>query len=105
MSDVKLDFQPSKPYSTKGTLIVYAENGAIPLHSDTFDLASDSRRTAFVKKVAQEHKGIPAEKITSAILAEVSKIMAEKRKATEKMELEIKALREQSPKESKIITP
>ena len=84
MSEIKLDFQPSGLYSTRGILAVYGENDAVPLMCDTFDLANDRRRAAFVKKLVQEHKGIPTEKTNSAILAEVAKIMAEKRRAAEK---------------------
>jgi hypothetical protein len=75
MSDVRLDFQPNKPHSTKGTLIVLAGNDTRALHSDTLDVANDKRRTAFIEKLTREHQGICPDKVQQAILGSVGKLI------------------------------
>ena len=82
MSEIKLDFQPNKPYVTKGTLSVFDSKGTL-LHSDTLDLATNKKRKAFVEDVAEICEAIPAEKLEQAILEKVAEIQAEKRRADE----------------------
>lgn len=86
--DVKLDFQPDKPHSTKGTMIVYSEDEStsLPLCCDTFDIANDKRRRAFINKLTKEYSGISAKKVEQAILEQVGHILVEKRRAGEKAE-------------------
>jgi len=68
MSDVELDFQSDKPYSTKGILLIFSGNDDEPLYSDTFDIANDKKRTEFIDKVVQVCEGIPSEKLEQSIL-------------------------------------
>jgi len=86
--DVKLDFQPDKPYSTKGTMIVNSEDEgtSLPLCCDTFDIANDKRRRAFINKLTKEYAGISAKAVEHAILEHVVRIITERRKAGEKTE-------------------
>ena len=86
--DVKLDFQPDKPNSTKGTMIVYSEDEStsLPLCCDTFDLANDKRRRAFISKLTKEYAGISAKKVEQTMLEHVVRIITECRKAGEKTE-------------------
>jgi len=88
--DVKLDFQPDKPNSTKGTMIVYSEDEStsLPLCCDKFDIANDKRREAFIDKLTKEYTGISAKKVEQAILEHVVQIITERRKAGEKTENE-----------------
>jgi hypothetical protein len=90
MSEVRLDFQSDKPYSTKGALIVFSGNDDEPLYSDTLDIANDKKRKEFTKEVVQICEGIPAEKLERAILKKVAGIMKEKRRADENPEDEQK---------------
>ena len=82
MSEIKLDFQSNKPYSTKGVLSVFDSKDTL-LHSDTLDLANNKKRKAFVKDVAEICEAIPAEKLEQAILEQIARIQAEKRRADE----------------------
>jgi hypothetical protein len=82
MSEMKLHFQPSKPYSTKGALSVFDSKDTL-LHSDTLDLATNKKRKAFVKDVAEICEAIPVEKLEQAILEQIARILAEKRRADE----------------------
>ncbi|MFC1765584.1 hypothetical protein ACFL6U_26360, partial [Planctomycetota bacterium] len=62
MSEIKLDFQPDKPYSTKGALSVFDSKDKL-LHADTLDLANNKKRKVFVKDVAEICEAIPTEKL------------------------------------------
>ncbi|MFX0198517.1 MAG: hypothetical protein ACFFCW_20550 [Candidatus Hodarchaeota archaeon] len=86
--DVKLDFQPDKPNSTKGTLIVYSEDEStsLPLCCDKFDIANEKQRGAFIKKLTKEYTGMSAKEVEQAILEYVVRIISERRKAGEKSE-------------------
>jgi len=86
--DVKLDFQPDKPNSTKGTLIVYSEDESIslPLCCDKFDIANEKQRRAFINKLTKVYTGISAKEVEQAILEYVVRIISERRKAGEKSE-------------------
>ncbi len=84
--EVKLDFQPDKRYSTKGTMIVYSEDEStsLPLCCDTFDIANEKRRKSFVNKLTKEYPGIAAKKVEQALLEHVVRIITDRRKAGEK---------------------
>ena len=84
--DVKLDFQPDKPCSTKGTLIIYSEDEStsLPLCCDTFDIASEKRRKSFINSLTKEYQGISAKKVEQAILEHAIRIITNRRKAGEK---------------------
>jgi hypothetical protein len=84
--DVKLDFQPDKPNSTKGTMIVYSEgeSTSLPLCCDTFDIANEKRRKSFISKLTKEYPGIAAKKVEQALLEHVVRIITDRRKAGEK---------------------
>lgn len=86
--DVKLDFQPDKPNSTKGTMIVYSEDEStsLPLCCDKFDIANSKKRKLFIKEVVKEYQGISAEKLEQAMLEQIERIITEKRKAEEQAE-------------------
>ena len=86
MSEVKLDFQSDKLYSTKGVLIVFSGNDDEPLYSDTLDIANNKKRKEFINEVVQTGEGIPAEKLEQAFLKKVAEIMAAKRKADKNQE-------------------
>jgi energy-coupling factor transporter ATP-binding protein EcfA2 len=86
MSDVKLEFHSDKPYSTKGTLIVFNGNDDEPLYSDTLDIANSKKRKQFISEVTKTCEGIPSEKLEQAILKKVAEIMKEKHKADENPE-------------------
>ena len=81
MSDVNLHYQPTKAHSTKGTLTVSSKNDSTPLHCDTFDLANDKHRTAFIKKLENKYKGISPEKVNQTILRQIKRITTEKHRA------------------------
>jgi hypothetical protein len=85
MGDLKLHFEPDKPHSTKGTLIVFG-NEEKPMYSDTLDIANSKKRIFFVKEVVQKYPGIEAEILEQAILDEVARITTEKCKAKENTE-------------------
>jgi DNA primase len=80
MSDVKLEFSPSKRYSTKGTLIIFGSDEKV-LHSDTLDMADSEKRKKFANAVAAISKAIPKEQLEQAILEKVAQITARKREA------------------------
>lgn len=82
MSEIKLDFQPNRLHSTKGTLSIFDGDDTL-LHSDTLDLASNKKRKAFVDDVVKAFKAISAEKLERAILEKIANIQAEKRRADE----------------------
>jgi len=86
--DVKLDFQPDKPHSTKGTMIVYSEDEStsLPLCCDKFDIANSKKRKLFIKEVVKEYQGISAEKLEQVMLEQIERIITEKRKAEEQAE-------------------
>ena len=88
--DVKLDFQPDKPQSTRGTLIVYSEDESttLPLCCDTFDIANEKRRAAFINKLTKEYPAIAAKKVEQALLEHVVRIITDRRKAGEKTDNE-----------------
>jgi len=89
MSDLRLEFEPGKRYSTKGTLIIFGSDDK-PLHSDTLDMADCEKRKKFAKAVAAICEAIPTEQLERAILEKVAQITAEKRKADDKTEDEQK---------------
>ena len=80
MSDVKLDFQPDKTFSTKGTLIIYDSEDS-PLFSDTLDIANRKKRNDCVKEVSGKYQGIESEQLEKVILQKVSQITKDKQKA------------------------
>ena len=84
MSEIQLDFQSQRPYSTKGILIVLGEDEAPPLYSDTLDIANAKKRTDFIEEVVQRCEGIKAEELEQAVLEKIARIMADKRQADEK---------------------
>ena len=86
MSDIKLDFQPSKQNSTKGTLLVYSGDDTAPVDSDTLDIANKKQRTTFIKRVTEQCEGIPHEDLERAILEQVGRIVSANRKSEEKVE-------------------
>ncbi len=90
MSNLKLDFEPNKLYSTKGTLIVFG-NEEKPLFSDTLDIANSKKRKQFVEEVANICEAVSKEQLEQAILEQIARITTEKRKADEKAENEQKA--------------
>jgi len=94
MSDIRLEFEPDKPLSTKGTLIVYSEeeNTSLPLCSDKFDIASKKHRDSFIKSLTKEYQGISAKAVEDAILGYVVTIIANRRKDGEETEEDIDLL-------------
>lgn len=84
--DVRLDFQPEKPMSTKGTLIIYSEDEStsLPLCCDTFDISNEKRRKPFIDKLTKEYPGISTKKIEQAIVEHVVRIIKERRNGSEK---------------------
>jgi energy-coupling factor transporter ATP-binding protein EcfA2 len=81
--ELELEFQPNKPYCTKGTLIVFDSNEK-PLYSDTLDIASAKKRKGFVKEVTTICQAVSQEQLELRILEEIARIAAERRKASEK---------------------
>ena len=101
MSNLKLDFEPNKLYSTKGTLIVFG-NEEKPLFSDTLDIANSKKRKQFVEEVANICEAVSKEQLEQAILEQIARITTEKRKADENAENEQKVdTRETTPPEVK----
>ena len=86
MNDVKLEFHSDKPYSTKGTLILFSGNDDEPLYSDTLDIANSKKRKQFISEITQVCEGIPAEELEQAILKKIAEITKEKRRAGENPE-------------------
>lgn len=88
--DVKLDFQPDRTHSTKGTMIVYSEDEStsLPLCCDAFDIANDRRRAAFISKLTKEYPGISPKKVEQAMLEHVVRMITDRRKAGEKTDNE-----------------
>jgi len=83
MSDIRLDFQPDKATSTKGVLVVFGDEKAGPLHSDTLDIANSKKRKQFVKDVNTAYQAVSQEQLEQVILEKVAQITTEKRKAKE----------------------
>jgi hypothetical protein len=103
MSDIKLEFQPDKPLSTKGTLIVYSEdeNTSLPLCSDKFDIANKRYRESFIKCLTQEYPGISAKNVEDAILGHVVTIITNRRKTEKETDEEDTDLLAITPQETK----
>jgi len=85
MSDLRLDFEPSKRHSTKGTLIVFGSDDK-PLHSDTLNIASSKGRERFVNEVTGICEAISTEQLEQAILDKVGQIAEDRRKSDGKAE-------------------
>jgi DNA primase len=68
MTVIRVDFRPNKPGTRKGAVAVYRDGETTPLACDTFDIASDDRRTEFVNKVTKTYSAIPAEELVKALL-------------------------------------
>lgn len=83
MSEVRLDFQPERRYSTKGILIVFGENGTKALFSDTLDIANSKKRKQFIADVTTAYKAISSEQLEQAIVEKVAQILSDKSKADE----------------------
>jgi len=79
MSEIRIDFQPDKQFSTKGLLIIYdSENN--PLFSDKLDIANRKKRNEFVKAVSDKYAGIESGKLENTILQKISHIVNDKQK-------------------------
>ena len=80
MNELKMDFQPDKPFGTKGTLIIYESDGN-PLFSDTLDIANRKKRSECVKEVSEKNEGIEAEQLEQVILQKIADIARDRQKA------------------------
>lgn len=80
MSEIRLEFQPDKPCSTKGILLVFIGDNTTPLHSDTLDMANSNKRKQFVNEVKSSYEEIQVEKLEQAILEKIAAIVADRNK-------------------------
>jgi len=82
MSNIELDFQPDRPYGTKGTLVIFGDGGQ-PLHSDRLDMASSRRRKELIKEVCKKYPAFDQGQLEAAMLQKVAEISASRRRADE----------------------
>lgn len=80
MSEIRLVFQPHKPFSTKGSLLIY--NGEDdPLFQDTLDIENRKKRDEFIRAASEEYPGIDPEQLKKALLKAVGDIVKDRQKA------------------------
>ncbi|UCG48180.1 MAG: hypothetical protein JSU94_00070, partial [Phycisphaerales bacterium] len=70
--EVNIAFQPKKPGSTKGHLMV--KQGDEPLHSDVCNIAKDRDVTTFINKLKERCPNIDAQEVRNLILGTVDRI-------------------------------
>ncbi len=80
MGEIRIDFQPDKPFCTKGTLIIY-DSEDNPLFSNTLDIANSKKRNDCVKEVSEKYQGIESELLEKVILQKVADIAKDRQKA------------------------
>jgi hypothetical protein len=68
MTVIRVDFQPNRRGARKGAVAVYKDGETTPLVCDTFDIASDDKRTQFINTVTKTYSGIPTEELVKALL-------------------------------------
>ncbi len=80
MNEIRIDFQPDKPFGTKGTLIIY-DSEDNPLFSNTLDIANSKKRNDCVKEVSEKYQGIESGQLEKVILQKVADIAKMRQKA------------------------
>jgi len=77
MTEIRVDFRPNKRGARKGAVAIYKDGETMPLACDTFDIASDDKRTQFVNRVTKTYPGIPPEELTKALLEQTTRVLAQ----------------------------
>ena len=68
MTVIRVDFRPNRRGARKGAVAVYKDGETTPLVCDTFDIASEDKRTQFVSKVTEAYSAVPAAELAKALL-------------------------------------
>jgi hypothetical protein len=100
MSEIRIEFTPSKPHSTKGTLVIY-DGSELPMGSDVLDIANSKKRNQFIKQVLEDYPAISEEDLDRWILQEVARILDNRLKTGQDSSIDPVEILNATPKEVK----